>query len=74
MQSKHWIIMLLCCLAPLLGLAAIFVFKIPVNTVLFAALLVLCPLSHIFVMSQMGHDRQADHRTGHLPAEAMHEK
>ncbi len=56
MNKRHLWIMLLCCLLPIIGLAAIFLFKIPANTVIYFGLLLLCPLAHFFMMGQMGHN------------------
>ena len=53
MNKRHIWIMLLCCLLPIIGLTAIFLFKIPVNTVVYFGLLLLCPLAHFFMMSNM---------------------
>jgi hypothetical protein len=56
MNKKHLLIMLACCLLPIVGLALIFWFKVPANTVLWGALLLLCPISHLVMMRFMGHE------------------
>jgi len=56
MTRKHMLLMLLCCLVPIGALAAIFVLQIPTSTVLIAALVLLCPLSHFLFMGSMDHD------------------
>jgi len=58
MSKKHMLIMLACCLIPVAALVAISVFKIPVSTVFYGVILLVCPLSHILMMKFMGHDHQ----------------
>lgn len=66
MKKRHIWIMLLCCLLPILGIAAIFIFDIPTTTVIYFGLLLLCPLAHFVMMSQMGHNDDGGQQNGQL--------
>lgn len=50
MNSRHTLVMLVCCLIPLAAFAAMFVFNVPADNVLLFALVLLCPLSHLLMM------------------------
>jgi len=56
MKRSHLLLMFLCCLIPVAALASIFLFNVPVNSVLLFGLILLCPISHLLMMKFMGHD------------------
>lgn len=57
MTKKHMFLMLACCLIPLTALAAISVFNLPINSVLYFGVILLCPLLHFVMMrGMMGHN------------------
>lgn len=60
MNKKHMLIMLAGCLIPIAALAAFFVFKIPLNSIVIGALVLICPLSHLLMMTFMMKDHN-DH-------------
>ncbi len=65
MKKSHVWLMLLCCLIPVVGLTAVYVFKVPVSSVLLYGMVLLCPLSHILMVSFMGHDHEGTNNDPH---------
>lgn len=56
MKRNHVLWMIICCVGPAVALAAVFVFNNPTTTVVLAALVLFCPLSHILMMNSAHHD------------------
>lgn len=50
MSKNQTLILIICCLLPLIGLGAVFLLKIQVSIVALAVLAILCPLSHLILM------------------------
>lgn len=64
MMKKHLMIMLVCCLVPIVALGAILLFNLPVSSVIWIGLILICPLSHLFMMKFMMQDNH-DHLMSH---------
>ena len=65
MKKSHMLLMLLCCLIPIIGLTAVYFFKVPLSNVLLYGMLLLCPLSHILMMKFMGHNHSSEQHSQH---------
>lgn len=61
MKNKHVLIMVICCLLPVVGFTVAFFLGIPLGTLGIAALLLLCPLGHILMMRSMGKKHAGHH-------------
>lgn len=56
---KHWVIMIACCAIPMAVLLAVYVFKVGLGTLGLFAVMLMCPLIHIFMMKgMMGHQHK----------------
>lgn len=59
MSRKHTLLMIAGCVLPMAAVAAVFLFRIQVNTVILVAMLLLCPLVHFLMMKE--HDVHGPH-------------
>jgi hypothetical protein len=50
MKRKHWVLMILGCGLPLLGLTAVYLFKLQLSSVLLFGLVLLCPVLHLLML------------------------
>jgi hypothetical protein len=66
MKRSHARLMLLCCLVPVAAFAAVTFLRLPVNTVILAGMVILCPLSHVLMMTRMRHNPGVGSRPGDL--------
>lgn len=57
-KGNHTLLMVVCCVVPMALLAAIFLFNVPISTIGLFAVVLLCPLMHLFMMRSMGHGHQ----------------
>ncbi len=60
MTKRHILIMLACCLVPVLAMTAVVLFRVPISSVIWFAFVLICPLSMILMMKFMMTD-QHDH-------------
>ena len=57
--NKHMLIMVLCCLVPLAILFTVTILGVPLGNIATFALVLMCPLMHLFMMKGMrGHGDQ----------------
>lgn len=66
MNRRHAFWMVVCCLVPAAGIAALVVFRVPLNTSLWLVFALACPLIHVLGMRSMDHD-PGSHRSAAPP-------
>ena len=65
-NKKHLLIMFGLCLLPIVGLTLVYLFNIPINALVWGALLLLCPISHLLMMKSMQHEQNDSSYSSHL--------
>ena len=73
MNKKMMLLMLACCLIPVIGLGAIFLFHVPISSVLLIGFVLLCDLAHIVMMGMMDHEHENRDSMNHSPDHLYHE-
>jgi hypothetical protein len=73
MNKKMMLFMIACCLLPVIGLGAIFIFHISVISVLLISMVLLCPLLHILMMGSMNHEHVEHPSSVHADDHLYHE-
>ena len=71
MSKKMMLLMTACCVIGMGAVAAIFLFRVPLNSVFLGLMLLICPLSHFLMMGMMVKDHN-QHQ--HMPSEASQAK
>lgn len=72
MNKKHALLMLACCLVPLIALGIINTFHIPLGQAATFGLILLCPLGHLLMMKTMMHGDHEDVPNANSAHQAMH--
>lgn len=64
MTKKHALIMIACCMIPIVAFALISVFSVPVSSMVTIGLVLLCPISHLLLMKFImpGHNHGEEHQ------------
>lgn len=70
MNKKHIILMVLGCVVPIVIIFILFTIGIPLNNLLLFAIILICPLSHIFMMKMMMNHGNNNH-INHTPESAQ---
>jgi len=74
MGKKHLILMILCCVVPMGVIFVLFALGIPLNRLFLFAMILICPLSHIFMMRSMKHHEHDDHASESTKIKASENK
>lgn len=57
-------ILTICLILAAVGMAAIYIFKVPLNSILIYGAILLCPLMHVFMMN---HGDHSNHKNDKAP-------
>lgn len=74
MSKKHLILMILCCVVPMGVILVLFALGTPLNRLFLFAIILICPLSHMFMMRGMKHHEHDDYALESKKIEAAKNK